>query len=204
MEKWPRNLDNCKYCGEESKAFLREFNKPCMKSEAHHEWKPDTVNVLFIAESPPGHERRYFYNMNTRNITREKLLDLLEMKGLGKFRGEGYFLTDTIKCRLRKQGRGRSFPSYIADNCATRFLYSEIQLLKPKTIVLLGKTAKQRLQRFPEFEKLRTYRKVEDYCGEKIHTEHQTVIMYAFPRQRNPRVIQKILAKPLADLLNDC
>ena len=201
MEKWLQNLDSCRYCGEESKEYLKDFIKPCIEFRAHDDWKPEEVSVLFIAESPPGHESRYFYNLGTPNLTRKKLLELLEMPDLSNFKKKGYFLTDTIKCRLWKHGHG--FPSYIAGNCAKRFLRDEIRRLKPEKIVLLGKTAKEGVQQFPEFEELRSYNKVKDYCGKKILTKDCTVIMYAFPRQRSPKVKEAMLRNPLPALLKE-
>ena len=144
---------------------LNTFQKPFVKFDVEKKWKPYEVKVLFIAESPPWNEkRRYFYNPNVvekRTNLRKEVLKYLKLSSLEEFKKKGYFLVDTIKCRLKKRVPLRI--ARISRVCVNQFLHREIEELKPRTIFVLGNTAKKALQRFAEFEEMKEHKVSEGY-----------------------------------------
>lgn len=144
---------------------LDTHQKPYVQFDVARKWKPDRVKVLFIAESPPWNEkRRYFYNPNVvekRINLRKEVLKYLNLSSLEEFKKKGYFLVDTIKCRLKKRVPLRI--ARISRTCVNQFLHREIEELKPRTIFVLGNTAKKALQRFAEFEELKEHKVSEGY-----------------------------------------
>jgi hypothetical protein len=107
---WNRKLDQCEACsGAGHGRFIEGRPKPSVEFELYPRWKPKKVRVLFLAEAPPwlrtGQAPRYFYNPKVHNGTRRMLLAQLGIKdcgerGLEEFKGKGYLLSDTVKCRL--------------------------------------------------------------------------------------------------------
>jgi uracil-DNA glycosylase len=138
---------------------LNVHEKPYVEFHVEKKWKPDKVNVLFVAESPPWNGKQsYFYNPNrSQTGLRAEVLKDLGLGSLEDFRDKkGYFLIDTIKCRLNKSNK-KNVPSLVTRTCATRFLHREIVDLEPKTIFVLEKTAKQALEEFPELQPLKKH-----------------------------------------------
>jgi hypothetical protein len=145
---------------------LRTSEKAYVKFDVEKTWKPDEVNVLFIAESPPWNgKQRYFYNQDiieNRTNLREEVLRYLGLQSLEEFRSKGYFLIDAIKCRLNKTKK-KSVPSDVLRTCADQFLYREVTNLKPTTVFILGKSAKGALEGFSEFQELKEHKITDDY-----------------------------------------
>lgn len=159
--------------------------KPYVKFDVERKWKPtDKVEVLFIAESPPWDgKQRYFYNpdvVEKRTNLRKEVLKYLDLNSLEEFKDKGYFLVDTIKCRLNKSKKIKN-PlriTGISKTCAEQFLCREIEESKPHTIFVLGNTAKKALQRFSEFKELKEHKVSEDYDG---NLSGYRVILCVFP-----------------------
>lgn len=81
--------------------------KPCTEFKTHNGLKDREVKAIFFGESPPP--AGYFYDDERRGRTgylREGLLSLLGTT-MKDFK-ERYFLTDSLKCRVRKNGRIRN------------------------------------------------------------------------------------------------
>lgn len=161
------NIEICKKCiSLTSDNRLKIDNKPYVKFQVETKWKPKTgIKVLFIAESPPWNgNQRYFYHEidEKRTNLRKEVLRHLNLKNLKEFKEEGYFLIDAIKCRINKKGK-KKVPKQALKDCSDQFLMKEITNLKPQTIFVLGKSAKQALQQHPEFLNLQNHKVTEDY-----------------------------------------
>jgi len=144
---------------------LNTHQKPYIQFNVERKWKPDKVKTLFIAESPPWDgKQRYFYNpdvVEKQTNLRKEVLKYLNLDSLEEFKEKGYFLVDTIKCRLKKRV---PLPiTRISRTCVNQFLHREIEELKPRTIFVLGNTAKKALQRFSKFNELKEHKVSEGY-----------------------------------------
>lgn len=169
----PDSIENCRICldiGLAKSDTLKSDQKPYVYFNVEKYWKPDKVEVLLIAESPPCNgNQRYFYNPEVtekRTNLRKEVLSRLHLEKLEDFRKEGYFLIDTIKCRLCKPIKKRMLLYQIAETCSQRFLIEEIRQLKPNTVFILGNTARLTLGKFPEFEELRRQKITSGYEAE--------------------------------------
>ena len=115
------------------------------------------AEVLFVAESPPGSpgsRENFFYNEESQDPRfRERLFKLIALAGLKptsgvlEFNSRGYYLADAINCRWNKDREDVRQPSAnqlekIINNCSEH-LFVQIQTLKPKAVVLLGKVAQK-------------------------------------------------------------
>ena len=180
-----RKCTKCVDNGVASSDRLNTDQKPYVQFDVERKWKPrGRVEVLFIAESPPWDgKERYFYNPDVdekRTSLRMEVLNYLNLGSLEEFKDKGYFLVDTVKCRLNKSKKIKS-PLYItriSKACAEQFLCREIEELKPHTIFVLGNTAKKALQRFTQFKELKEHKVTEDY-DENLSGYH--VILCVFP-----------------------
>ena len=152
---------------------LKTNEKPYVVFEVAEKWLPKgSVNVLFVAESPPWNgEQRYFYNTlktGKRGGLRKEILKWLGLPSLDSFKNEGYFLIDAIKCRFNKSEKS-NVPKQILSKCSNKFLAEEIRSLRPKTIFVLGDSAKKALQGlyvfpdFAEFRSLDVHKVTEDF-----------------------------------------
>jgi uracil-DNA glycosylase len=100
-------------------------------------------------------------------------------------------MLDTIKCRLNKS-KSLKTPlrmARISKNCAALFLRKEIDELKPETIFVLGKIAKEALEQFPEFEELSKHGITDEF--DKVLTGYR-VILCVFPGRRTRKHKKKI------------
>jgi hypothetical protein len=112
------------------------------------------VEIFFVAESPPSMKGNFFYNEKaTDTCFRKRLFNLINLAGLKtvnstkEFNSRGYYLTDTINCRWNKNKKAVKQPSQkqldrITSNCIN-FLKIQLEALKPKSIVFMGKLAKK-------------------------------------------------------------
>jgi hypothetical protein len=145
---------------------LNASEKAYAKFDVEKMWKPDKVNVLFIAESPPWNgKQRYFYRediVENRTGLRKEVLKYLGLDSLEEFKNEGYFLVDAINCRLNKS-RKESVPRRVLRTCANLFLHIEITVLKPATIFILGNSSKHAVEEFSEFQDLKRHEIRDDY-----------------------------------------
>lgn len=160
---------------------LKTHQKPYVRFEVEEKWKPGKVDVLFIAESPPCNgKQRYFYNPDVykrKTDLRREVLSRLEPKELEDFRKDGYFLIDTIKCRLRKPIKKKTLCK-LAETCSRKFLFREIKQLEPNTIFVLGDTARYTLAQTTEFEELKKYKITDEFDA---HLSGYRVILCPFP-----------------------
>jgi len=162
-------------------------DKPYALFSVEEKWLPKRrINVLFIAESPPWNGKQsYFYNQaedkKSTNLRKETLKRL--NLSLETFKHEGYFLIDSIKCRLNKQTKTR-VPYEVLKTCSAKFLSREIHNLKPKTIFVLGDSARKALKglqenpEFSEFKDLANHKITENY--EKTLSGYR-VILCVYP-----------------------
>ena len=87
----------------------------------------------------------------------------LNLESHEDFKSKGYFLVDAIKCRLDKKDKIKCSYSGFR-KVQPKFLSRELRGLKPKTIVVLGNSAKKASQRlsetpnFSDFKKLRKHK----------------------------------------------
>lgn len=101
-------------------------------------WKPETVDTLFVGESPPKDRRSYFFNPDTRVgpglfsfITRS--LDICERTKEGRlreFRRRGFWLIDVFQDPIGEIGEG----DIIRDLAKFK---SELKKAKPKRIIIV-------------------------------------------------------------------
>lgn len=186
--------------------------KPSLYHKAQR-FRPTKTKVLFIAESPPslrkGLEKDlepYFYNENfktTRNTLRGVLLEVLGISGenplqeLEKFRDEGYFLIDTIKCRIsKKEIKGKNWRDLVKD-CASTHVLDEIIGLEPEKVCLLGQTALEGVKTLHGFEILRKYCAISKYVGQVEYTKIKNgtleIILSLFPKPWFKDKIRKLV-----------
>lgn len=162
-------IQRCTRCIDECLASadrLRASEKAYVKFDVEKTWKPDEVNVLFVAEAPPWNgKQRYFYHQDiveNRTNLRKEILKYLGLNSLEEFKDGGYFLTDAIKCRLNKSEK-KSVPQRVLRTCASQFLHIEIADLKPATIFILGNSSKHAVEEFSEFQDLKKHEIRDDY-----------------------------------------
>ena len=129
---------------------------PFERFNVYERWKPDSIDVLFIAESPPWSESVYFYNEHSQGGLSESVFNHLGIQGKSKshklqeFKRRNFFLIDTIKCVFRKDVRS-SIPERLIIFSAREILQQEIESLNPKTILCLGATALAGLNHIERF-----------------------------------------------------
>jgi len=180
-----KEIQRCRKCIDQklvSSDRLDTSEKPYVRFQVEKKWKPDKVKVLFIAESPPP--KGYFYSLEetggSSGLQTEVQKYLHLDQSLEEFKERRYFLLDTIKCRLNK-AKSIKAPlrlAKISKNCAREFLKREIDGLRPDTIFVLGKTAKEALEQFPDFEELREHR-ITDKLDKNL--SGYRVILCVFP-----------------------
>ena len=177
-----QDIDLCQICRSlVDSNKLMTSKKPYVEFQVEEKWKPKKVKILFVAESPPWNgEQRYFYNPNIdekdTNL-RKEVLKHLNIDSLEKFKEIGCFLVDSIKCRINKND-DKNVPRKVLNTCTGQFLRREITDLKPKTVFVLGNSAKQALQNLPGFKDLRRHKITDDY--DKILSGHR-VILCVYP-----------------------
>lgn len=106
------------------------------------------INILWVAESPPKPGNGFFYDLKYRDSKfRNALFDYINWAGLGpvdnldEFNMKRYYLADAINCRWNKEIQ-KVIPKKIARTCAPH-LAKQIELLKPRFIVFMGKIASE-------------------------------------------------------------
>jgi hypothetical protein len=139
--------------------------KPSADFDIYSDWKPQAITVAFVAEAPPGNSDGYFYDPEPRpnyaETLRRALFEFLRVEGadtrakLEMFKGRGYILLDTVKCRCRKKGDAGQLPTAIIRTCAGTWLGRELEEVgSPAPICLLGRAALRGLAEVPGFEAL--------------------------------------------------
>ncbi|MCP3923586.1 MAG: hypothetical protein GY714_13485 [Desulfobacterales bacterium] len=133
----------CEAIGSYGKDIALDYITPKIPSE-----------IVFVAESPPSNKGNFFYNKQATDTRfRNRLFKLINLAGLGtinsidEFNSKGYYLADTINCRWNKNKNESKQPSpkeldTIISNC-TFHLKNQLEILKPKSIVFIGKVAEK-------------------------------------------------------------
>ena len=211
MKEFIQSIRKCSLCEREFRNLNTE-SKPCL--EAYEKWLPENIQCLFIAESPPSKDI-YFYNCQKEDSLRKNLLALLGIsesgcEGLCEFKQRGFFLTDSLKCRINKKNdkfrmdiKGdksrKRIPTKVIQNCKS-ILKREIDLLSKqkgmKKVVVLGNTALKALKMVC-FSELKNYRAARN-CGKKIVSQGFEILIFVLPINRN----SKYLGEKEGDLRN--
>ena len=196
MEGLPPGLIREKYkrfvqLNPEFEKLLLPDNIPFERFKVYERWKPDTVEVLLIAESPPWKESVYFYNEHSHGGLSESIFNHLGIRGesksekLREFRRRRLFLVDTIKCVYRKNARP-SIPKKLIMFSAQEILQQEIENLNPQTILCLGATALAGLKHTERFSNpLSGVSSVLQTCGKSVKIGEVRIIISVFPNDRN-------------------
>jgi len=149
-------------------------NKPNILFNASF-WRPDKVNILFIAESPPFHSKKaniandgYFYNPNESqrfygspspllgtlswNLFKLVKIDskLAKQQKLERFKDLNCYYTDAVKCRVERFNN-KIIINKTVKNCS-EYLQEEIVEVKPAAIVIMGSSALNALKCFSPFK----------------------------------------------------
>lgn len=176
-----RECTKCIDLGLTSPDKLKIHQKPYVRFKVEEKWKPSKIDVLFVAESPPCNgEQRYFYNLGVeekKNDLRNEVKSRLDLDRLEDFKKKGYFLIDTIECRVCKPIKKKVLYK-IAVTCSRRFLLKEIGHLRPNTIFVFGSTAKHALQQTTDFAELTLHKITHDYDA---RLSNYRVILCPFP-----------------------
>jgi hypothetical protein len=111
-----------------------------------YSYKPDSVDILWIVESPPKSDPpRYFYRPE---LTGQDSLFREVMKSLGiritdpkagsleEFKGKGHFLIDAAKCPVDKDNS--HLKPEMLKNCS-RLLRDEVKAINPQKILIIKK-----------------------------------------------------------------
>jgi uracil-DNA glycosylase len=181
--------------------YVNVSEKPYVKCGVYKTRIPDTIKCLFIAESPPGDVNRFFYNPCTHSRLREKLFEALEIdadgeEGLQEFKRKGYFLIDSIECRVKKTGEG-AIPRKVIKNCSD-FLLAKVKLAENKgarKIVILGSTALRALIELGSNE-LRGKSVIKN-CGEVVESRIEStefkIFILPLPARRGEKSKQEAI-----------
>lgn len=181
----------------EHKQAIRLDFLPFERYKVYEEWKPDSVKVLFLAEAPSWHkepsgEFRYFYNPSSEIQGLSKFIPEYlgipkspKMEMLHQFKRREFFLIDTIKCILDKR-KAKRIPRELIEFSAREILEREIESLKPKCILVLGRTALKGLKFIEKFSSaLSRFESIREACGRSVKVEGATIIFGVFPSNRN-------------------
>lgn len=109
--------------------------------EVYQRWLPAEVRVLAIGESPPpGVKPNLLYNLEVEDRMRRSMAYILGVsygrEVLEALTSRGVFVTGSVKCRPRGRGEVES----MRRRC-TFTLKAELELLKPRRVVAMGRAA---------------------------------------------------------------
>jgi uracil-DNA glycosylase len=158
-------IEKCQFCKQYSNGKISFAEKPYVVFQVDEKWLPETVEVLFLAESPPWSKDRYFYKTDMKgNKThlQKEVLNYLNLASLLEFKAKGYIVIDAIKCRLNKQV-SEHVPAAVLSCCTNIFLQKELDRFNPGTVFVLGNSAKHALEQLPCFGELKSHRISEDF-----------------------------------------
>jgi hypothetical protein len=168
---------------------------------------PSTIKRLFIAESPPGDERTFFYYSYTGNFLRERLVGFLGIRavggeeGLREFQERGYFLVDAVECRVKRTCETAIPLLEVINNCSN-LLSAKIELARTrgaKKIVILGSTAIQALKELG-FNELRE-KSVAKNCGEAVESRGFKIFILPLPARRGTKCVEQCYTDKVIDRL---
>jgi len=164
---------------------------PHSKYETYTKWKPDSIRVLFIVESPPWKDQaRYFYDETSNGILCRTLFNFLHIPhdqqsiSLQEFKSRGFFLIDTIKCIFDKNRH--PIPTSLIRWSAQKILAPEIDSLQPIKIVVLGSTAFTGMKSIPKFTPLfLPWTSIAQVSGQIIENTSIPIGCSVYPNDRN-------------------
>ncbi|MBA7547785.1 hypothetical protein ES705_40221 [subsurface metagenome] len=118
----------------------------------------DNTDIMLIAEAPSASGGYGAHNggkiENIEENKKSPLYDLIDFIK-NNYHTIPYF-TDLIKCGVSKQ-KNKSKLRYRKKNCMEKFLMKEINIIKPKIIFCIGKSAYEALVDYQEKEKIDSY-----------------------------------------------
>lgn len=131
-------IENCIKCKRENQLQVL-YNKKKLPVI-----KPRRARLLFVSEAPPS-GKNYFYWKNSKDNLRKRIFYILnrlgyKIKSLQDFVNTGFYLVPTVKCASQKNGKNKNPSNRVIKLCINH-LKDEIEVIKPKTICLLGRTA---------------------------------------------------------------
>ncbi len=107
---------------------------------------PKELNLLIVSESPPpGKKPDYLYNLGSRDRLRallSKVLEVPEERVPEFLRSKGILWTVAVKCRPKRKEDLKKMEK----NCL-EVLRLEIEVLRPKKILALGKVAERMIRK---------------------------------------------------------
>jgi len=123
--------------------------------ELNNRYVPDTIKILFVAESPPRafirDDRAYFYasgseRRNSIAYHMNQVLFRAESKEefLKKFKENGFYLIDMVKCPLGSLSMKERLQTI---ECCAKYLNEELHTLKFEKVVFIGKGTFKILER---------------------------------------------------------
>jgi uracil-DNA glycosylase len=206
LEELIGKIKSCDLC--KSIIFKGSVNvseKPYIKYKVYEERIPNTIKCLFIAESPPGDVNTFFYYPYTDNFLRKRLLRLLGIhvdgeKGLQEFKRRGYFLIDTVECRVKKTSGG-AIPREVIKNCKP-ILSAKIEIVRTrgaKKIVVLGSTALEALKMLKFTELLG--KSVTKNCGEVVESKGFEIFILPLPAKQGAKYVEQCYTDKVIDRL---
>ena len=115
--------------------------KPFCEFKVYTQWLPDRVDKLIVSESPPpGPKKDFLYNLHSKDRLRKflsKIFNVDEKDVLSFLKCRNMFWSMAVKCRPVSR---RVIPR-LCKRCV-EILVQEIDLLKPRTLILLGNVAR--------------------------------------------------------------
>jgi hypothetical protein len=126
--------------------------------KVYDEWVPAPVKLLLLAESPPyaDYPLSYFYNADYCGNLSTVVFELFQISGeskktqLERFRDRlGYILIDTLMCAFDTSKR--NIPISLAEYSGEKIIRQEIENLRPRSILALGRRALYGLKAFEPF-----------------------------------------------------
>lgn len=168
------------------------IEKPFAKYSAYSKWLPQRVKTLAVGESPPpGQKNSFFYNLESFDRLRLSLklmvgeLRAEDIQLLKTLFDRGVFITASIKCRPPSR---KALPE-MRKNCVW-MLKKELNLLKPKRLVAMGRYAAESVHDILGIEPPKSLLEVS-VCRiddlEVVYTPHPNYI-FRFGRRLAPKV----------------
>ena len=208
-----RECQLCKNYAEnyKSSGTIHVDNKPNIQYNASF-WRPDKIDILFIAESPPFHSTKanavndsYFYNPNESqkffgspspllgtlswNLLKLLRIDskLTKQQKLEQFKDMNCYYADAVKCRIERYNN-KIIINKTVKNCSA-YIQEEIQETKPVAIVVMGSTALNSIKCFSPFkEELQTSKLnslAEETRNQPIVIQNSALFFIPLPIWRN-------------------
>ncbi len=135
-------INNCPVC------LAEKLFRPCNAPPSRPVSPMQTGRILFLSEAPP--QTGGFWSDDHPDDLRRKLAELLGLqqsengkKVLTSFLAKGYFLLQSLKWPLKRTFNhfGPAQQRQLVEHSTSAHLRSEVQVLKPRAILAMGKAA---------------------------------------------------------------